>query len=122
MPQQDPKYKYKATFEKEISNQILRAKKIKWFKEQELQQTEREIILEELKCSLKIDECQPRAAEPVAAGCDQDKREEHNVTPGGENSNNSAPTISEEQKKININIYLKVQEQFQTEQAEKSRR
>lgn len=37
MPISDPKYKYKPTFEKEISNQILRAKKIKWFKEHELQ-------------------------------------------------------------------------------------
>ena len=36
MSPSDPKYSHKATFEKEISNQILRGKKIKWFKEQEL--------------------------------------------------------------------------------------
>jgi hypothetical protein len=77
MPSSDPKYKYKQTFEKEISNQILRGKKIKWFKEQVLEQTEREIMLEQLKYSLKIEDSNYAAmdAEEVP-GCELDKKEE----------------------------------------------
>jgi len=33
MPQNDPRIGQKAMIEKEITNQILKAKKIKWFKE-----------------------------------------------------------------------------------------
>ena len=45
MDSTDPKYDQKAMFEKELNKQILRARKIRWFKQQELEQIEREIIL-----------------------------------------------------------------------------
>lgn len=111
MPSSDPKYKYKQTFEKEISNQILRGKKIKWFKEQVLEQTEREIMLEQLKYSLKIEDSQYARPEEVP-GCELDKKED--ATPQDEGHcrtrRRSDTALSEEQKKININIYLKVHE------------
>lgn len=56
MKSSDPKYPHKATFEKEINKQILRARKIRWFKEQELDQIEKNVILQELHSVLKVDE------------------------------------------------------------------
>ncbi len=49
MSPSDPKYDHKSIFEKEISKQILRAKKIKWFKEKELMLLERQTILNNLR-------------------------------------------------------------------------
>ena len=58
MKASDPKFPHKATFEKEINKQILRARKIRWFKEQELEQIEKEVILHELRSLLRVDEIQ----------------------------------------------------------------
>ena len=43
-------------FEKQIKIQILRAKKIRWFKLHDLALVEKKIILEELRVALNIDE------------------------------------------------------------------
>lgn len=56
MSEDDPKYAHKKTFEKEINKQILRARKIKWFKQEELMQREKEVILHELSSLLRLDE------------------------------------------------------------------
>ena len=106
----------------------MRGKKIKWFKEQELQQVEKEIILEQLKCSLKIDESDAAEA-PMMDLCDaEDKRQEHRsslATPEGnaEDDNDNPQNADDyspvrDQKEINMNIYLRVQEQFKTEKAQ----
>ena len=44
----DARYSQKAVFEKQISKQILKAKKIRWFKQKEVERTDREIILSQL--------------------------------------------------------------------------
>lgn len=47
-------YEYKAQIEKDIANQILRAKKIRWLKEQQLKRESYEEILLDLKSQLDL--------------------------------------------------------------------
>lgn len=48
MESQDPNFEKKKEFEKLITRQILRAKKIRWYKQQDLEQIEKEIILTQI--------------------------------------------------------------------------
>ena len=77
------------------------------------------IILEELKFSLKIDDDGEEEAAPQKEEGSADKQES-TVTEGGNFQNQEK--LSEYQKNINLNIYLKVKEQFQTDTCEKRRK
>ena len=98
---QDSKYGQKANFEKQISKQILKAKKIKWYKEQQIQQTEQEIILAQLKENLTVSE------EDIST-IDTDEMIDSGTTPGDQDS-----------RQVNLKIFLKVQKQFKKEKTHK---
>lgn len=88
----------------EIANQILRAKKIKWMKEQQLKKEEYEHILEELKAQLDV------------SGGD-DKRQQssalmESATPTGDHDDVQVFSIEEAKRAHNKKLYEKIEKEL----------
>ena len=54
MDEFDRNYHQKGELVAEIEKQILKGKKVKWFKEKEIEQTDREVILSQLETMLGL--------------------------------------------------------------------